>query len=56
MHSYSNNLRLDSLTHGRMHTNDIDIRHQALVRFAAGGITELASRRTTDQKRTATEN
>lgn len=39
MHTYSNNLRLDSLTRGRMHTRDIDERHQALLRFVEGGIT-----------------
>ena len=38
MHTYSNNLRLDSLTEGRLHAHDIDTRHQALVRFAEGGI------------------
>jgi len=38
MHTYSNNLRLDSLTAGRMHTRDIDERHHALLRFAEGGI------------------
>jgi hypothetical protein len=41
MHTYSNNLRLDSLTEGRMHTHDIDARHHALLRFAEGGITAL---------------
>lgn len=43
MHTYSNNLRLDSLTQGRMHAADIDERHHALVRFAEGGITALAT-------------
>lgn len=43
MHTYSNNLRLDSLTQGRMHTADIDERHRALLRFAEGGITALAT-------------
>lgn len=38
MHTYSNNLRLDSLTRGRMHTDDIDERHRALLRFTEGGI------------------
>lgn len=39
MHTYSNNLRLDSLTKGRMHARDMDERHTALIRFAEGGIT-----------------
>jgi len=43
LHTYSNNLRLDSLTEGRMHTYDIDERHQALVRFVEGGIIALAT-------------
>ncbi len=43
LHTYSNNLRLDSLTEGRMHTYDIDERHHALVRFAEGGIIALAT-------------
>ncbi len=43
MHTYSNNLRLDSLTEGRMHTADIDERHRALLRFAEGGITALVT-------------
>lgn len=43
MHTYSNNLRLDSLTEGRMHAHDIDKRHQALLRFAEGGIRALAT-------------
>lgn len=42
MHTYSNNMRLDSLTSGRLHARDIDERHQALVRFAEGGITRVA--------------
>ena len=43
MHTYSNSLRLDSLTEGRMHAHDIDERHQALLRFAEGGIHALAA-------------
>lgn len=43
MHTYSNNLRLDSLTEGRMHAHDVDERHQALLRFAEGGIHALAT-------------
>lgn len=43
MHTYSNNLRLDSLTQGRMHTHDIDKRHQALLHFAEGGIRTLVT-------------
>jgi AcrR family transcriptional regulator len=43
MHTYSNNLRLDSLTEGRMHAHDIDKRHQALLRFAEGGIQTLTT-------------
>ena len=43
MHTYSNNLRLDSLTEGRMQARDIDERHQALLRFAEGGIHALAT-------------
>lgn len=39
LHTYSNNMRLDSLTLGRMHTDDIEQRHAALVRFLLGGIT-----------------
>jgi len=45
MHTYSNNLRLDSLTAGRMHTDDIDERHHALLRFAEGGVIALATAR-----------
>ena len=45
MHTYSNNLRLDSLTEGRMHTHEINDRHHALLRFAEGGIIALASAR-----------
>jgi AcrR family transcriptional regulator len=41
MHTYSNNLRLDSLTEGRMHAYDIDERHRALLRFAEGGMIAL---------------
>lgn len=43
MHTYSNNLRLDSLTEGRMHTHDLDQRHRALLHFAEGGITATAT-------------
>jgi AcrR family transcriptional regulator len=43
MHTYSNNLRLDSLTSGRHHTRDIDDRHDAFVRFATGGMTRVLS-------------
>ncbi|HKV21378.1 MAG TPA: TetR/AcrR family transcriptional regulator [Mycobacterium sp.] len=43
LHTYSNNMRLDSLTDGRMHTYDIDERHRALRYFAEGGITTLAA-------------
>lgn len=43
LHTYSNNLRLDSLSHGRMHAHDTNERHQALLRFVAGGITSLAT-------------
>ncbi|OBK41897.1 hypothetical protein A5658_02455 [Mycobacterium sp. 1245111.1] len=43
LHTYSNNLRLDSLTEGRMHTDDIEERHHALVRFVEGGIIALAT-------------
>ncbi|MDA2890638.1 TetR/AcrR family transcriptional regulator [Mycolicibacterium sp. BiH015] len=45
LHTYSNNMRLDSLTQGRMHTHDIDERHDALTRFAEGGIIALATAR-----------
>lgn len=45
MHTYSNNLRLDSLTEGRMRTHEINERHRALLRFAEGGIIALASAR-----------
>ncbi|MCF6389598.1 TetR family transcriptional regulator [Mycobacterium sp. MBM] len=41
MHTYSNNLRLDGLTDGRMHADDIEDRHHALLRFAEGGISDL---------------
>jgi AcrR family transcriptional regulator len=41
MHTYSNNMRLDSLTEGRLHAHDIDERHDALLRFAQGGILSL---------------
>jgi AcrR family transcriptional regulator len=43
LHTYSNNLRLDSLTEGRLHTDDIEERHRALVRFVEGGIVALAT-------------
>lgn len=43
LHTYSNNLRLDSLTEGRMHTDDIDERHRALLRFVEGGIIALGT-------------
>lgn len=43
MHTYSNNHRLDSLTAGRLHARDLDDRHEALLRFAAGGITRLVT-------------
>jgi AcrR family transcriptional regulator len=43
MHTYSNNLRLDSLTGGRMHTRDIAQRHQALLLFVEGGITRAVT-------------
>jgi len=43
LHTYSNNLRLDSLTDGRLHTRDIDARHAALLRFVEGGIISLAT-------------
>ncbi|MHA3022339.1 TetR/AcrR family transcriptional regulator [Mycobacterium sp. BMJ-28] len=43
MHTYSNNLRLDSLTEGRLHTHDIEERHQALLRFVEGGIHALVT-------------
>ncbi|MCZ0730531.1 TetR/AcrR family transcriptional regulator [Mycolicibacterium iranicum] len=46
MHTYSNNLRLDSLTSGRMRARDIDARHCALIRFAQGGVIALATPRT----------
>ncbi|MEH3143312.1 MAG: TetR/AcrR family transcriptional regulator [Mycobacterium kyogaense] len=42
LHTYSNNMRLDSLTLGRMHTDDIEQRHDALMRFVLGGITGVA--------------
>ncbi|MFI8568711.1 TetR/AcrR family transcriptional regulator [Rhodococcus sp. NPDC078407] len=48
MHTYSNNLRLDSLTQGRMHARDMDERHNALVRFAEGGITTTVTRSGSD--------
>ncbi|GAA2059034.1 TetR/AcrR family transcriptional regulator [Williamsia deligens] len=44
MHTYSNNMRIDSLTAGRMHTRDKDERHRALRLFVEGGITRLATR------------
>ena len=43
MHTYSNNMRLDSLTEGRLHAHDIDERHDALLRFAQGGILSLTT-------------
>lgn len=48
MHTYSNNLRLDSLTGGRMHARDMDDRHRALLRFAEGGITATVTRSAAD--------
>lgn len=43
LHTYSNNLRLDSLSRGRLRAHDTDQRHRALLRFVAGGITRLAT-------------
>ncbi|GAS99118.1 putative TetR family transcriptional regulator [Mycolicibacterium canariasense] len=43
LHTYANNLRLDSLTAGRMHAHDTDERHNALTRFAEGGIIALVA-------------
>lgn len=43
LHTYSKNLRLDSLTAGRMHTDDVEERHGALLRFAEGGIRALVT-------------
>ncbi|GAA1230110.1 TetR family transcriptional regulator [Prauserella halophila] len=43
LHTYSNNLQLDSLTDGRMHAHDIDERHHALIHFVEGGIHTLAT-------------
>lgn len=43
LHTYSNNLRLDTLSRGRLHTQDIADRHRALISFAEGGITRLAT-------------
>ncbi len=43
LHTYSKNLRLDSLTAGRMHTDDVDERHDALLRFTEGGIRALVT-------------
>jgi AcrR family transcriptional regulator len=43
MHTYSNNMRLDSLTQGRLHAHDIDERHHALLRFTQGGILTLTT-------------
>jgi AcrR family transcriptional regulator len=40
---FANNLRLDSITEGRIHTHDIDERHASLVPFLEGGITRLAA-------------
>jgi AcrR family transcriptional regulator len=42
-HTFSDNLRLDSLSGGRLHTEDIAERHRALIAFAEGGITRLAN-------------
>lgn len=43
LQTFSYNSRLDSLTDGRMHTDDIEQRHRALVLFVEGGITRLVS-------------
>lgn len=45
MHTYSYNLRLDSLTAGRLHTRDIEDRHHALLRFVEGGIIHAVTKR-----------
>ncbi|MCH0567252.1 TetR/AcrR family transcriptional regulator [Streptomyces sp. MUM 2J] len=42
---FSNNLRLDSLTVGRIRTDDLDQRYASLVVFLEGGISRLASTR-----------
>jgi AcrR family transcriptional regulator len=41
LHTYSNNLRLDSLTEGRHRAHAIADRHEALRAFVTGGITRL---------------
>ncbi|MFI5497497.1 TetR/AcrR family transcriptional regulator [Nocardia asteroides] len=41
LHTYSDNLRLDVLTNGRLHTSDLGPRHRALLDFAEGGIIGL---------------
>jgi AcrR family transcriptional regulator len=39
---FADNLRLDSLTAGRIHTHDIAQRYASLVPFVEGGVTRLA--------------
>ena len=41
LHTYSNNLRMHSLSRGRVRGDDVDERHRALVVFVTGGIAEL---------------
>jgi AcrR family transcriptional regulator len=41
---FSTNLRLDSITAGRLRTDDLDQRHTSLVTFLEGGITRLCTR------------
>lgn len=43
LHTYSNNLRLDSISQGRTRARDTGDRHAALLRFVGGGVTRLAT-------------
>lgn len=45
LEAFSSNLRLDRLTRGRLHADDITDRYQSLVPFLEGGITRLALQR-----------
>jgi len=52
MYSFSNNLRLDSMTGGRLRSDDFDAISRSLVTFTAAGLTALCSAPATRSART----